>query len=180
MPEMKIIEWFQLHRIPALDALMVVVSFLSSGYVIVLVAGGIAVYLLYRHRRRDAFIIFGGTSVGAALELIIKPVFGRERPLLPHQLSGYSFPSGHVLIITVLIGLLMWLGSRQKSRRRALYYSLAGMALVVVGLNRVYLGVHWPSDVLGGYVFGLIIVGSWFAFIREIWPIPGRKSRREN
>ena len=178
MSEMKIIEWFQHHRIPVLDGIMSVVSFLSSGYVIILVAGGIAVYLLYRHRHRDAFIIFGGTVAGAVLELVMKPVFGRERPLLPNQLSGYSFPSGHVLIITVLVGLLMWLVSQEKSSQRALHQSLAGVALVVVGVNRIYLGVHWPSDVLGGYVFGLIIVGSWFAFMREIWPISRKNSRR--
>ncbi len=176
MLEMKIIDWFQLHRTGAMDAVMSVVSFLSEGVVVIVAAGIVAGYFLYLRRRQDAFILFGGTGGGAVLELILKHMFGRPRPPLEHQIPGFSFPSGHALCSTVFIGLLAILVGRMQPGRRALYYSLAVVALLAVGLDRVYLGVHWPSDVLAGYVMGVIIIAIWPALVQRVWPpsVPAR------
>lgn len=167
--EMKIIEWFQFHRSGALDALMAVLSFLSEGHVTILTAGAIAGYWLYLRRKKEAFLLFGGTALGAALELVLKSLFGRERPPLPHQIPGYSFPSGHVLCSTVFIGLLVLMGFHMHPRRKVLYSFLAFAALVAIGIDRVYLGVHWPSDVVAGYIMGLVVVGLWPAVVGRLW-----------
>ena len=119
---------------------------------------GVAVSLFLLHRRADALIV--------ALSLLpmlagyaLKTVVDRPRPeyiLEAAQSSGLSFPSGHSLYAVIFGGILIVLVGeviQPPLIRRWLQMGLA-LLILAVGLSRVYLGAHWPSDVIGGYLFG--------------------------
>ncbi|MFI7367490.1 phosphatase PAP2 family protein [Streptomyces sp. NPDC050149] len=99
------------------------------------------------------------TLVSSLLQQGMKAAVGRERPRWPDPVDSAhyaSFPSGHAMTAMVSCGLLLWLlhrsGCRPWIRRAAL--TAAGVSVLGVGLTRLYLGVHWPSDVLGGWLLG--------------------------
>lgn len=141
---------------PALDAVCVfswalgVLRFCAPA--ILLVVG----WHLSRHERREAvaWIVIGVAA--AVLPELVKAVVARPRPSLWPPLlatSGYSFPSGHAVAGAALYPFLGWLVLRR--RRRGLVGYLLGLAVgVLIGLGRLYAGVHWPSDVLAGWTLG--------------------------
>nr|WSW70735.1 phosphatase PAP2 family protein [Streptomyces sp. NBC_00995] len=103
------------------------------------------------------------TVVSSLLQQGIKAAVGRERPRWPDPVDSAhyaAFPSGHAMTAVVSCGLVLWLlrrsGCRPWIRRAAL--AAAGISVLGVGLTRLYLGVHWPSDVLGGWLLGAALV----------------------
>ncbi|HET6367703.1 MAG TPA: phosphatase PAP2 family protein [Pseudomonadales bacterium] len=137
---------------PALGAGMGAVTSLGD-------AGGLIPLILlvsamtWRGNRRHALLIplfMAGTGV---LQLVAKRLIDRPRP----NLEPWGFPSGHVLSLVVLLGLAAYVlaGSRARRRWRVLGGALAGATVVVVAASRLYLDMHWTSDVLGGFTLGL-------------------------
>ncbi|MEU8617842.1 phosphatase PAP2 family protein [Streptomyces sp. NPDC048623] len=118
------------------------------------------VWLLIRRERLLALWITGGTLVAWLLQAGLKAAVGRERPQWPDPVDSApygAFPSGHAMAATVACGLLLWALALHWREGRRGWGTLAGAALVSVagvGWTRVYLGVHWPSDVLAGWLFG--------------------------
>ncbi len=126
----------------------------------------IGVITLAFQRRRTLIVtwiaVFGG---GAVLENILKIVVGRHRPvygaayLTDHSLS---FPSGHAMMSTLGLGMLVYVLIVTGAIRgwvRAAVIAVASLCVLAIGLSRIYLGVHYPSDVLGGYTAG----SAWLA-----------------
>ncbi|MEU2853932.1 phosphatase PAP2 family protein [Streptomyces syringium] len=122
-------------------------------------------WLLWRHRPLPALWV-GVTSVlGTALQQGLKAAVGRDRPHWadPVATAHYqAFPSGHALTATVACGLLVWLLWLHGAERRRVRTALAvGVVSVLgVGFTRVYLGVHWLSDVVGGVLLGAALVAA--------------------
>ena len=123
---------------------------------------GIIAWHLSRGERREARLwLFVGLST-VLLQEGIKLAVGRPRPQLwPHLVSvtAYAFPSGHALASATLYPLLAWIVSRRSSaagRWAAMAASI--LVAVFVGFGRLYLGVHWPSDVLAGWGLGAVQV----------------------
>lgn len=124
-------------------------------------AVGVSLAATYAARKtpRAAAQIAVGSLGGIAAELFIKRLYKRSRPrLLTHleEVSSTSFPSGHSMAASSLYLTLAFVGSRGK-RLRDHRYAVLGSAAVLsaaVGATRVYLGVHWPTDVIGGLVLG--------------------------
>lgn len=117
------------------------------------------VYLLLRRRLRTAIFLFAAIAGGQTLSSLLKLGFDRPRPdLVPHGAHVYtaSFPSGHAMMTAIVYLTLAALLARSESRRRlkAFLLLLAALVTLMVGISRVYLGVHWPSDVLGGWMVG--------------------------
>lgn len=116
-----------------------------------------AVWLLYRGKRRAALVLLVASFSGRLLVILEKAYFARLRPeenLRLAEVHYQSFPSGHAansMIVYLAIALLAF--DDPKHRRRA----AAGAVLlsVLIGLSRPMLGVHWPSDVVAGWAFGL-------------------------
>lgn len=126
---------------------------LSVNLITVLVAGG----LLYRRRMGAAVYLVAARLVELGVETAAKHLIGRARPVLPNPVghaSSFSFPSGHAAGTAVLCASLLVL-ARPGCRRRALRVVLAGVAIFAVAASRVLLGVHFPSDVLGGAMLGI-------------------------
>jgi undecaprenyl-diphosphatase len=141
-----------------------------GGYAILsLVTIAAVAYLLMAGKRRAALLVIAAIVGGTLLSTALKIGFERPRPdLVPHATQVYtaSFPSGHAMLSAVTFLTLGALLTRmEKSRRiRAFIMSLAIIMTLLVGLSRVYLGVHWPSDVLAGWSVGAAWASfCWFA-----------------
>ena len=118
------------------------------------------VALFVTRRWADALVVtLSGIPIGVGI--LLKDVIGRARPeyfLTGSAPSSLSFPSGHSLFAMLFGGLLIVLAEElpiSTPIRRGLQTVLA-MLILGVGASRVYLGVHWPSDVVGGYLFGIV------------------------
>ncbi|KEQ55390.1 phosphatase PAP2 family protein [Sphingobium chlorophenolicum] len=124
------------------------------------------VILLWSSARTRAYWLLWVTVGGTLLNIALKQVFAAPRPdLLPHLdiVHSYSFPSGHAAGNMILFGALAMLAGRRSA------HAAAALAIALIGTSRVWLGVHWPSDVLAGWIEGL----GWLAFCR-VWLPAGR------
>jgi undecaprenyl-diphosphatase len=136
------------------------ITALGSTSVLLLATLGVGGFLaLDRRYAAMAFVVLA-VAGGWALSVGLKSAFERPRPeLVPHLMRVYfsSFPSGHSMMSAVVYGTLGSLLSSLVQRRRLKFYFLATAALLagIVGLSRVYLGVHYPTDVLAGWSAGL-------------------------
>ncbi|MEO5860348.1 MAG: phosphatase PAP2 family protein, partial [Pyrinomonadaceae bacterium] len=142
---------------PVLTKLMIAFSFIGSGLSLTLLGLAIFGYLLYIKWKREA-IIFLITNIGELiLNISLKLIYQRARPqpLFDYALpSSYSFPSGHALGSFCFFGILAWILATnvKKSASSCAIYTTAGLLIFFIGLSRIYLGVHYPSDVLAGYL----------------------------
>ena len=106
---------------------------------------------------------------GTLLSEGLKLGFARPRPeLAPHMVEVYSasFPSGHALLSAIAyltLGAMLARASTKK-RIKTLALMVAAMLTILVGLSRIYLGVHWPSDVLAGWALGAAWAALWWLF----------------
>ncbi|MFE6974359.1 phosphatase PAP2 family protein [Streptomyces sp. NPDC057682] len=119
----------------------------------------VAVVLWWRGARLLAVWVAVTAVVANVLQQALKAAVGRPRPHWPDPVDSAhyaAFPSGHAMTATVSCGLLVWLVHRSGAGRgvRWTVLGLAVLSVLGVGLTRLYLGVHWPSDVLGGWLLG--------------------------
>jgi undecaprenyl-diphosphatase len=131
-----------------------------GGTTLVIVVTLVAVLSFLFHKKRIHALVMAVVVLAAwASSSATKALYGRPRPdLVPHEAYVYSasFPSGHSTMSTAAFLTLAMLVASLEPRRRskALAYALAAFVIVGVGFSRVYLGVHWPSDVLAGWCLG--------------------------
>ncbi len=151
------------HASPGLTALMRLVSAIGSPLPLFLLCALTFAALLAAHSQRAA-LFFAVTMIGAmALDATLKLSFQRARPVpffgtpTPHS---YSFPSGHALLLACYCGMVAALATaRVRSRAaRLLIWTAAAVLAGMVGYSRIYLGVHYPSDVIGGYAAAIVWV----------------------
>ncbi|MFF7949628.1 phosphatase PAP2 family protein [Streptomyces griseorubiginosus] len=123
-----------------------------------------AIWLVWRRNARwTAVWLVAACAVGTLVQQVLKAAVGRERPVWPDPVDTAHFaayPSGHALTATVVCGLLLWL-LHHEGVDGALWgtaLAVAVLSVAGVGLTRIWLGVHWPSDVLGGWVLGATLV----------------------
>jgi undecaprenyl-diphosphatase len=136
------------------------ITSLGSATVLGLTVTAVIGYLLLHGLFRHAVFVLLASSGGWILNDILKTLFDRPRPsVVPHlrEVSTLSFPSGHALTSAVVFLTLGTLLMRVVNHRLAKWYciSIAMTATVLVGASRVYLGVHYPTDVIGGWLIGL-------------------------
>lgn len=137
--------------------------------------GGTALGLCWLFRRPRLGLAFCLVWAATGLSIALKEIIGRPRPTgelvaVAKDFGGLSFPSGHALSAMLLFGFLFYLVPffvKQPVLRLAVQM-LFGATILSIGLSRVYLGAHWPSDVVGGYVVGILclllflkVAGRW-------------------
>ena len=154
---------------PWLTFLMRRVTLLGSELVLVPV-GALTVWWLMIGKRRHAAVMFTIAALGGeALNQLLKQVFERPRPdeaffgyALPHS---YSFPSGHALVSCCFYGALAAILTRRRRPGAGPYliWGAAALLVTLIGFSRVYLGVHYPSDVIAGYTGSIV----WVFAVRE-------------
>ncbi len=159
--DLSIERWVQAIQLPDFNLLMQFVSGLGFNPLAPILVGLILLFVWVVGLRWEAAMLFFAASGISLVGGLIKLLVARHRPAadLVHvfsPLSDYSFPSGHVLLFTAFLGFLLFLvyTLTPHSWVRTLGLFFFAALIVLVGLSRVYLGQHWPSDVLGGYLLG--------------------------
>lgn len=169
---------------PALTGLMQLSSFLGSTLFlsIATVSALIAFWLL---KRRHAATLFAVTMIGGSLLLLtLKNVFQRARPepffdtILP---ASYSYPSGHSLLSFCFYAALAAILTRRIERKsiQIIVWIIAFVMIGLIGISRIYLGVHYPSDVLAGYTAAVIWVVA-IAVADRLWRHQKEKTAQNN
>ena len=179
--ELQVSLWLQSWRASWLDSLMYSIS--APGFwkpATPIVAATLAYLFLIRRRRESALILLAITFAAVA-NVVLKELIARPRP--PESVaevfgspSSFGFPSGHVMTYVVFLGMLVFLFtySKRPCVLRTLAHWALALALVAVGLSRMYLGAHTLGDVLGGYAFGAGVV-LVFASIWMLWVDAGHQ-----
>ncbi|WP_375381627.1 phosphatase PAP2 family protein [uncultured Sphingomonas sp.] len=160
------------------------VTALGGPTVLTLVVIAVTGLLLVVHRRRTAMLLLAATISGAALVALVKGHVGRARPeIVPHLVdaTGRSFPSGHSTDSAVVYLTMAALAARLVTTRAARGY-VVGLAVALVGaigVSRVYLGVHWPSDVATGWSVGTLWALGWWR-LGAVWDASELRGSRTN
>ncbi len=155
----------QSWRTPYMTSGMRAVTHAGGTAFIMIVTVGIVTIMMVRGRRLEAAFAAGALGVGMLLSTLAKGHFERPRPPVGTMLADlpitYSFPSGHSMASLLVASVVAWLVLRLELRPLAKGLAVAGCALyaIVVGVSRVYLGVHYPTDVTASWLLG----GAWLA-----------------
>jgi undecaprenyl-diphosphatase len=182
--DQSIIEFFRTDDDPGnpaganrISELMIDITALGGGTVLAIITIFVSIFLILQ-KRYDAFwLLLAATAGGALISFGLKEIYARERPDLVYRLvtvNSLSFPSGHSMMSAVLYLTQAAIVARfQREWKIRIYIvSIALFLTFIIGLSRVYLGVHYPTDVIGGWTIGL----AWACFCWcVVWYIQRRK-----
>lgn len=166
--DMAIISFVQGFESPILTSLMKGFTWLGTGYGVTIMVIIVSLILFVFLKHRTELIFFIVVVVGSSLiDELLKSLFHRDRPSLHRiiEASGFSFPSGHSMTAVAFyssLAFLLWRHIPSRLGRGVLIFFSVGFILMI-GVSRIYLGVHYPSDVIGGYFAS----GCWVA--SSIW-----------
>jgi undecaprenyl-diphosphatase len=160
--DVMLLDWLHAHATPAGYTIFSAISFLGSSVVMTVLGLGVALRLSVRRR----WIVLGGWVAafagGGLLNQILKLTIQRPRPPYAAQFLqhfSWSFPSGHAMASLIGYGMLAYLlmvhGTNRRSMQTAIVLG-AALLIVAIGASRLYLGVHYFSDVVGGYAAGVL------------------------
>ncbi|HTN98974.1 MAG TPA: VTT domain-containing protein [Nordella sp.] len=156
------------------DEIMTMVTMLGDGAVMGVVGVAIVLWLLWRREWRIAVAVVVTILAARLFVPLMKLWLQRPRPV---ELSGlpeiFSFPSGHTTFATVTLGVFAVLVTHGlRSWGKAVVFAGVGIAVIAIAYSRIYLGAHWMSDVLGGFLFGAAMIA---AFGIAIEAVPSRR-----
>ncbi|MEK7136277.1 MAG: phosphatase PAP2 family protein [Patescibacteria group bacterium] len=161
--DIKIAEFSVFIRTGILTDFFLFVTSLADGVGVIFFLALVIFSFFLIGRYRAGLSIFFGTALAWCTQFLIKIMIVRPRPNFSAlvEANGYSFPSGHALVSATLFGLVAYyLICRFKSfRQRLVIIAMALILPFLVGISRIYLGVHWTTDVLVGWALGLVVWG---------------------
>jgi undecaprenyl-diphosphatase len=155
-----ILEWFATSRTVELDQLFVYVTWVGSSFILLPIILAQAFILNVRKNTRDALFLLGSYCGASMLSIAVKLAVMRPRPALFPALidipAGFSFPSSHAVQITVFVLTeLLLLNVTTRGRWFVLLNIAGGILIVLVCISRLYLQVHYPTDVVAGFLTAL-------------------------
>lgn len=169
--DVAVLHWADMHRTPWLTEVMLLFTFLGNGLIEIPLAL-LAAWALWRLGRPLCARRYVLAALSAeVLYLLLKPTFQRERPRIIERLADagwYSYPSGHAMLAPVIygFGLILLAQSVRDRGTRAALVTLALTLPPLIAISRVYLGVHYPSDVVGALFLG----NAWMLLWSEARP----------
>jgi len=145
---------------PGRTKVMNIITFLGKHTLLIPLNFLLIIFFIYKKKKWFAIRIASLALSSVVISFTLKAYFRRDRPLLPTlgDAAGYSFPSGHALIGVVFYGLfvyMIWHEVKQKWLRTSLIILLI-MLIILISFSRIYLRVHYPSDVIAGLAVGFI------------------------
>lgn len=166
-----VLEYLHSNTNPIILAIMKVISFIGSGYFLFPVLTIVIIYMLYKRKYYISKLLIAASLGSWILNYLIKMVFHRTRPLdffLVEQ-GGLSYPSGHSMVSMSLYLTFAYLICKDDffMGKKKIIYAAALADVLLMGISRVYLGVHWPTDIIGGFIMGYIYFQIMVATIKE-------------
>ena len=142
---------------PVLTSFSKFINLIFEPIALIIILLGISIYLFFYSSRKKGIILAGTAIVTGAIVTILKNIIQRARPEDPIIESlGFSFPSGHSTLILVFLGSLIYLFTKEKTRKNAIIISIP--IILIVGLTRIYLRVHFLTDIIAGIILGSLII----------------------
>ncbi|MFC3931368.1 phosphatase PAP2 family protein [Streptococcus dentapri] len=147
------------------------ITILGNPVVQILLIALLFVLFLWKKWYAEAGFIVSSGAVAGLFILTLKNLYQRPRPELSQlvEAHGYSFPSGHSLCLMMIFGSLIIIAHQriQAQNSRRLVETVLGLLILLVGFSRIYLGVHYPTDVLAGFVLGYGMINLIYPFYNQ-------------
>lgn len=158
--------WLATHRTPFLNEAALEVTSLGNGFTLAVLILAVSVFLWQTQHRWSVYLLLIAYVGGQILNRVLKNWFDRPRPSIVEHVDpvhSMSFPSGHAMISLIVYGSIAYLVARLEPTPglRRTTWALATILILGIGVSRMYLGVHYPSDVIAGFIAGL----AWLAFV---------------
>jgi len=168
-----VLTWLGHQRTKPLDAFMLDMTSLGTSSVVAMVVGVAGLFLWLNKHKHSAILLLVSTAGGVLLNNLLKLGFERPRPdIIPWATTAtfYSFPSGHAMSATVVYTTVAYLAGRlQRTHLARLAVTLVAILVIaIICLSRLYLGVHYPSDVAAGVIIGVAWAGFCMATLEAI------------
>jgi undecaprenyl-diphosphatase len=165
-----VMQWIAAHQYPVVEQTMLEVTALGTGVVVAMVVFVAAMFLWLNKHKHSALLLMIATFGGILLNSLLKLGFDRPRPQIfkwGTYAASSSFPSGHAMSSIIVYGTVAYLAARLQRRAasRALTLSFAALIIILICVSRLYLGVHYPSDIAAGLVIGLAWAGFCMAVL---------------
>ncbi len=169
----RVLHWFAQQRTPFLDEAALEITTLGNGLVLIIVVLVASVFLWQTQHKWSASLLLFATVTGKLLNTILKVSYDRTRPSVVEALADVhspSFPSGHAMSAMVVYGSVAYLVGRLEPGRslRITTWVVAAAVIIAIGASRMYLGVHYLSDVVAGFIAGLAWLGFLVATMRAL------------
>jgi undecaprenyl-diphosphatase len=163
--DVAVLRWLGEHHTPLLTAAAVELTYLGTGTVVLMIVGVAALFLWHTEHKHSARLLLAAVAGNILLNGALKLVFHRPRPTVFEWQTvavSSSFPSGHAMSATVCYGTVAYLVARLQKHRWSRVLTLTGAVVLIllICITRLYLGVHYPSDVAAGILVGL----AWASF----------------
>lgn len=161
-----VVQWVATHRSDLMDHIALEVTALGNTLTLALVVILVSVFLWLSHHRYSVVLLVIAVAGGGALNWLLKDIYNRPRPTVVDwgtDVMTQSFPSGHAMSAMVAYGSVAYLCGRLEPTERLRWstWIFAAVLILAIGASRIYLGVHYPSDVVAGYIGGL----AWTAIV---------------
>lgn len=168
-----VLHWMADRQTPLLQKVMFEITLLGTGIVLMTMVFVAALFLWLSNHRFSALLLVIATWGGVVINSLLKTTFNRPRPQVFEwgaTVLTSSFPSGHAMSATIAYGTVAYLAARLQTTRTARFLTIfvAGLLIVLICASRLYLGVHYPSDVFAGSLMGLAWTGFCMATLEGI------------
>ncbi|HEX9311106.1 MAG TPA: phosphatase PAP2 family protein [Gemmatimonadaceae bacterium] len=168
-----VIRWMGAHHSKSLDAIMVELTALGTAMVVLTIVAVASLFLVLTQHKYSAILLLASTFGGIVLDGVLKLGFNRPRPAIfisDVRTFSSSFPSGHAMSAAIVYSTVAYLAARLHRRRwaRWLVMIAAFILIALISISRLYLGVHYPSDVIAGLAIGLAWAGFCMATLEAI------------
>jgi undecaprenyl-diphosphatase len=165
-----VMRWIAAHQNPLVQQAMLEVTALGTGVVVAMVIIVAAMFLWLNKHKHSAILLLVANFGGIVLNNLLKLGFDRPRPQIfkwGTYAASSSFPSGHAMSSVIVYGTVAYLAARLQRRRasRVLTLSFAALVILLICTSRMYLGVHYPSDLAAGVIIGLAWAGFCMAIL---------------
>ncbi|MGB2948426.1 MAG: phosphatase PAP2 family protein [Rhodococcus sp. (in: high G+C Gram-positive bacteria)] len=167
------LQWMVEHRSAWLTVVFLVVTTAGNTVWMFVWASAGCAALLTSGRRADAVLVAGSMLTGWGVMNAVKLIVGRERPPEPERLvdvASHAFPSGHAMVSALLatLAIAVMLRSRTLWLHNFTLLAVPIAATLVIGMSRIYLGAHWTTDVLAGWILGALWGLLWISVFSRI------------
>jgi undecaprenyl-diphosphatase len=165
-----IMTWIGAHQNPTMQQVMLEFTSLGTGLVVAMIVFVAGMFLWLNQHKHSALLLMVATFGGLGLNMLLKLGFNRPRPQLfkwGTYADSSSFPSGHAMSSVIVYGTVAYLAARLQRRAASRIMTLvfAAIIIILVCASRLYLGVHYPSDIAAGLIVGLAWAGFCMAVL---------------